>query len=114
MQDYMVQVLNVLKNLFLHEQQFLKKKLVRLSKAKKPVFEIESSITQLAKLLYQRRSSFMHSAQIISDFSDYPSITTLNKKSFKSSLTLTQLMRVFEVGFLSYFGMHPERKIPIY
>ena len=96
------------------EQEFLKKKVVRLSRAKKPVFENESTIKQLAQLLYERRSKFMHSAQLITDFSDYPSITTINRKSFKSNLTLSQLMRIFEIGLMRYFEIQPERAILLF
>ena len=99
------------------EQAFLKTKLVRFSRGTTKVSEIESTVTQLAQLLYDRRSTFMHSAELILDLTG-PSINTNRKakkaKPYTSTLTLNQLMRVFELGFIRYFGMQPERKIPLF
>lgn len=100
------------------EQEFLKTKVVRLSRSKRKATEIESTTTQLARLLYDRRSKFMHNAELFLDFTDRPLINT-NYKSKKaepyaSTLTLNQFMRVFERGFIRHFGMQTERKIPLF
>jgi hypothetical protein len=100
------------------EQAFLKTKVVRFSRGTRKVSEIESTITHLARLLYDRRSRFMHSAVPIVDFTNDPSVNPNRKvkkaKPYTSTLTLNQLMRVFELGFIRHFGMQPERKIPLF
>jgi len=104
------------KALEIDEQNFLKTKLARFSVNDGKVSEIESTISDIAKLLYDIRSQFMHRAKLIVEFDDIPSITINRKqiKPFTSTLTLSQLMRVFEIGFIRHFGMRPERKMPLF
>lgn len=96
----------------LKEQAFLKSKLTRLrvDQDKIKASEIETTISELAKLLYSIRSEFMHKAKLIVEFGDIPAIT-INRESkpFVSNLSLDGLMRVFELGLIRYFGMQPER-----
>lgn len=96
----------------LKEQEFLKSKLVRLrlDQDKNKASEIESTISELAKLLYSIRSEFMHRAKLIVEFGDIPAITINREgKPFISNLSLDGLMRVFELGLIRHFGMQPER-----
>ena len=97
----------------LEEQEFLKSKLtrLRLDQAKIKASEIESTISELAKLLYSIRSEFMHKAKLIVEFGDIPAITVNREgKPFVSNLSLSGLMHVFELGLMRHFGMQPERK----
>lgn len=96
----------------LKEQEFLKSKLtrLRLDQDKIKASEIESTILDLAKLLYSIRSEFMHKAKLIVEFSDIPAITVNREgKPFISNLSLESLMRIFELGLMRHFGMRPER-----
>jgi hypothetical protein len=95
----------------LKEQEFLKSKLtrLRLDQNKIKASEIESTISDLAKLLYSIRSEFMHKAKLIVEFGDIPAITVNREsKPFVSNLSLESLMRVFELGLMRHFGMQPE------
>ena len=96
----------------LKEQGFLKSKLtrLRLDQGKTKASEIESTTSDLANLLYSIRSEFMHKAKLIVEFGNVPAITVNRKsKPFVSNLSLKHLMRVFELGLISHFGMQPER-----
>jgi hypothetical protein len=102
------------KALELPEQEFLKSKLtrLRLDQDKLKASEIESTISELAKLLYNVRSEFMHKARLIVEFGDIPAITANREgKPFISNLSLNSLMRIFESGLLRHFGIQPERNI---
>jgi len=95
------------------EQEFLKSKLVRLrvDQNKNKAFEVESEISQLAKLLYSIRSEFMHKAKLIVEFGDIPALTVNREsKPFISNLSLNSLMHVFELGLIKHFGLSPERR----
>ena len=98
------------------EREFLKSKLVRYRIDKGKSVEITSEIDDLTNLLYNIRSDFVHGARLIVELDDAPAITTNRKtgKPFTSNLSLNQLMRVFERSFMRYFGMQPERKIPLF
>lgn len=103
------------KALEVEEQEFLVARLVRLRLDRldnRRVLEIESTICDFAKLLYDIRSAFVHKAKLIVEFGNVPAITVNRDcKPFKSNLSLDDLMRVFEVGFIRHFGMRPERQI---
>ena len=98
------------------EKEFLKTKLVRYSVNKGKIVKFTSEASDLANLLYDIRSDFVHGARLIIEFGGVPSITANRKraKSFTSNLSLTQLMRVFERSFIRHFGMQPERKTPLF
>lgn len=98
------------------EQEFLKTKLIQHRADKGKTIKFNSEINDLANLLYDIRSDFVHGARLIIEFGDIPAITTNRKrgKSFISNLSLNQLMRVFERSFIRHFGMQPERKVPLF
>jgi hypothetical protein len=102
------------KTLEIDEQEFLAKRLVRLrldGSDNRRVIEIESTISDFAKLLYDVRSEFVHQAKLIVEFGNVGAISVnRNSKPFKSNLSVEDLMRVFEVGFIRHFGMRPERQ----
>jgi len=98
------------------EQEFLKTKLVQYRVDNGKTVEITSEINDLAKLLYDIRSDFVHGARLVIEFGGIPATTANRKrgKSFTSNLSLNQLMRVFERSFIRYFGIQPERKMPLF
>jgi hypothetical protein len=96
------------------EQEFLVERLVRLrfdGPDNERVLEIESTIFDFAKRLYDIRSEFVHNAKLIVEFGNIPAITVNRGKPFISNLSLDDLMSVFEVGFIRHFGMRPECQI---
>jgi hypothetical protein len=101
------------------EQEFLKKELVILEKSKKTNLlapKEESTITDLARLLYNIRSKFMHNAKITLALEGVGFISARkgrNEKAFVSNLKLSSLMRIFEKELLRYFGLIPERNVRI-
>lgn len=70
-------------------------------------FEVEnrkSSVTDLAKLLYQIRSDFIHNAKLVLGFGDDISIGRIGKKVVANRLHIRDLMIIFEHGLLRHFG----------
>ena len=98
------------------EQEFLKTKLVQYRADRGRAVRFTSEINDLAKLLYDIRSDFVHGARLIIEFGGIPAMTANRKKSksFTSNLSLNQLMRVFERALMRHFGMQPERKMPLF
>ncbi len=97
------------------EQEFLQRKLGRLKNDQGKFFKTESTITELAKLLYDVRSEFVHSAKLIPAFSDSPSVIANHRSGpFTSSLTLNQLMHIFEIGFMRHFGIRPDHQVLLF
>ena len=70
-------------------------------------FEItneKSSVTDLAKLLYQIRSDFIHNAKFILGFGDDISIEHVGKRVVTNRLRIRDLTIFFEHGLLCHFG----------
>ena len=104
-------------SLDLEEKEFLKSKLtrLRLDQNKLKVSEVESTISELAKLLYNVRSEFMHKAKLIVEFGDIPAISANREsKPFISNFSLDNLKRIFELGLLRHFGMQPEHHVLLF
>jgi len=98
------------------EQEFLKTKLVQYRVDKRKAVKITSEINDLANLLYDIRSDFVHGARLIIEFGGIPAVTGNHKKGkpFTSNLSLNQLMRIFERSFIRHFGMRAERKTSLF
>jgi len=97
------------------EKEFLKAKLIQYRVGKGKAIKFDSEIKDLAGLLYDKRSDFVHGARLIIEFGGIPTISNHKRgKPFTSNLSLNQLMRIFERSFIRYFGMQPERKLPLF
>ena len=63
-------------------------------------------LKDLANLLYQIRSSFVHSAELSiffkNEIADY-AVISKNKKNIISRLTIDKYLEFFEIGFIRYF-----------
>jgi hypothetical protein len=64
----------------------------------------EKSIAQLARVLYDLRSKFVHQADLVLEVGDGIMISHRDKKIIVSALTLEQLQKIFEIGTLTFFG----------
>ena len=67
------------------------------------IHDQKSSIKQLAQLLYDIRSQFVHQARLIISFSGTLTVGTVNKKIVINQLSMQDLQALFEHGFLKRF-----------
>ena len=79
----------------------------------------EASIDNLSKYLYYLRSKFVHEAELIVNMSGRTTISRYNNKFVVCKLSLSELMKYFEEGLITYFTPQeyeqtntPDTKIP--
>lgn len=59
---------------------------------------------ELAKLLYQIRSDFIHKANLVAHLNCGTTMHTVNSKLIEDNLNFEKIKMIFEEGFLSFFG----------
>ena len=64
----------------------------------------ESSIKQLAQLLYEIRSRFVHEAKLVLSFSGTLTVGKVGGKFVSNELSMQDLQTLFEHGFLKRFA----------
>ena len=67
----------------------------------------QKSIEDLAKVLYRIRSKFLHEAKLIVELGETAVYQGEKNKLVVTTLTLTQLQSIFEIGVLQHFGFAP-------
>ena len=68
------------------------------------------SIDELANLLYNIRSQFMHRAMLVLEFSKGTMLSHRKGKRVVSSISIESLGLLFEDGLLKHFGFRPDRR----
>ena len=64
----------------------------------------KNSISDLAKLLYEIRSKFIHQGRLVKTFGPGTIIGKPDKKVIVNRLTIEDVESYFEYGLLAYFG----------
>ena len=67
------------------------------------IYDQESSIKELAQLLYEIRSRFVHEAQLVRSFSGTLTVGKLGGKIVSNQLSMQDFQTLFERGFLKRF-----------
>lgn len=75
-----------------------------LIRAKLKIVDSENSISDLAKLLYEIRSKFLHQGRLVKTFGPGTTIGKPGKKVIVNDLTIEDVESCFEYGLLAYFG----------
>jgi hypothetical protein len=93
-------------------KSFIQRSLVVLDDPRKTgeLEEKEESIEALAKLLYQIRSDYIHSAELILEFDPAVVLSVRGKKPISCSIELKHVCRIFESGLLQHFGIVPDKR----
>ncbi|MGV7928091.1 MAG: hypothetical protein AB2L13_04140 [Spirochaetota bacterium] len=69
-----------------------------------------ATFMQIAKILIQLRNNFVHRAKLIAQFNPGPTVHLSDDRVIVNKLSFADVQKIFEKGFLIFFGYKAEKK----